>query len=98
MTYVLATRRILQKEMIQQKPAGMLYCLLQNPRQEGKTSAFRREEACGALWKKLQMTGWLLDDTAVLQGIDNSHRFVKIAFNKDGSLSANSRKNVRTLE
>ncbi len=98
LTYVLATSRILQKEMIQQKPAGMLYCLLQNPRQEGKTSAFRREEACGALWKKLQMTGWLLDDTAVLQGIDNSHRFVKIAFNKDGSLSANSRKNVRTLE
>lgn len=98
LTYVLATARLLKGQAEEQKPAGMLYCLLKNPVQEGKTAHFTQADACESLWKKLRMSGWLLDDEAVVRGIDAENRFVRIAFKKDGSLSAASRQNVKTLE
>lgn len=97
-TYVLAAARLLKAQTAEQKPAGMLYCLLKNPVQEGKTAGFSQRDACETLWKKLRMVGWLLDDEAVVRGIDAENRFVKISFKKDGSLSAASRERVKTLE
>lgn len=98
LTYVLAAARLLKEQTAEQKPAGMLYCLLKNPVQEGKTAGFTKAAACETLWKKLRMAGWLLNDEAVVRGIDAENRFVKISFKKDGSLSAASRQRVKTLE
>ncbi|MGP1470085.1 MAG: helicase-exonuclease AddAB subunit AddB [Schwartzia sp. (in: firmicutes)] len=98
LTYVLAAARLLKGQTAAQKPAGMLYCFLKNPAQEGKTAGFSQADACATLWKNLRMAGWLLNDEAVVRGIDAENRFVKISFKKDGSLSAASRERVKTLE
>ena len=98
LTYVLAAARLLKGKTAEQKPAGMLYCLLKNPVQEGKTAGFTQSDACATLWKKLRMAGWLLDDEAVVRGIDAENRFIKVSFKKDGSLSAASRQSVKTLD
>lgn len=97
LTYVLAAEKILKAAGKEPLPAGMLYCLLKNPMQEGASSSFQQPKAQEALWQALRMSGWLLDDTEVLKKIDGQQRFVKIAFKKDGSLSVNSLKKVKSL-
>jgi len=78
-------------------PAGILYCFL-------KTTmlTFNKEmnqsEIQQQIIKQMRMPGWILLDTDVIKKIDDSATFIKVNFNKNGSLSKASLPHVKTEE
>ncbi|WP_196594109.1 helicase-exonuclease AddAB subunit AddB [Pectinatus sottacetonis] len=76
-------------------PAGILYCFL-------KTSllTFNKEmsddQIKTELIKQMRMPGWLLLDPSVIKKIDDSASFIKVRFNKNGSINKLSRTYVKS--
>ncbi len=95
LTYMLAVQNALPKE--QSLPAGVLYCYLRTTLMsfDGRMT---EAELAKELNKKMQMSGWLLADSDVIQKIDDSISYIKVHFNKDGSVSKRDIAYVKTKE
>lgn len=98
LTYLLVTKNLLERtEERPVFPAGLLYYFLKNPllTSAGKISA---GEAKKEIAKQLRMPGWVLADPEVIQAIDSSLTFIKVALKQNGEIYARSRGSVKTEE
>lgn len=99
LTYILAVRNCstglnLATDTI---PAGILYCFLKSSlltfAKEMSETQIKTELA-----KQMRMSGWVLLDPELIKKIDDSSSFIKVRFNKDGSISKTSRSSIKSEE
>ncbi|WP_196604590.1 helicase-exonuclease AddAB subunit AddB [Pectinatus haikarae] len=78
-------------------PAGILYCFLKST-----LLTFDKEMPEGKIKteiaRQMRMSGWVLLDENIIKKIDDSSLFIKVKFNKDGSISKASRTSIKTEE
>ncbi|WP_432748504.1 helicase-exonuclease AddAB subunit AddB [Pectinatus frisingensis] len=99
LTYLLAVQNGAQnlKLAADTIPAGILYCFLKST-----LLTFDRqvsdEQIKTELIKRMRMPGWVLMDPDVIKKIDDSASFIKVRFNRDGSISKISRSTVKSTD
>lgn len=97
LTYLLAGGIFLEVEGKKTLPAAMLYFFLKNPvvnvphAPSEKELQKAREDLC-------RMPGWALDDPVLLRAMDQTGKFLRIAFRKDGGYMQKSLDKLRTAE
>lgn len=96
LTYVMAAQHILANHGETARPAGMLYCLLQNRSlpTKGKKTA---EEVWKLLRNELRLNGWLLADVAVIASIDSSGQYLCAKLSSKG-LNQRTANQVKTAD
>lgn len=95
LTYLEAARRFFRiRGNGEPRPAGVLYCLLQNPTLSG-SGRMSREEAERKLLDKLRMKGWLLNDPNVIRNIDGTGRHIRVKLKNDGAIDGTTKGGVK---
>lgn len=92
LTYLMATEKL--SEIEERKAAGMMYYFLKYPAKQAKTP----EDAEKAVDDEISPIGWFLDNKEVYCNVDKSFEVIKIGFNNNGVVSANSRKKYLQTE
>ncbi len=95
LTYLEAARRFFRiRGNGEPRPAGVLYCLLQNSTLSG-SGRMSREEAERKLLDKLRMKGWLLNDPNVIRNIDGTGRHIRVKLKNDGAIDGTTKGGVK---
>ncbi len=97
LTYILAVKNStsglhLKTDAI---PAGILYCFLKSTLLTFNKQ-MPEEQIKAEIINKMRMPGWVLLDNEVIKKIDDTASFIKVRFNKDGSISKTSRPYVKS--
>lgn len=79
---------------VEPRPAGVLYCLLQNPTLSG-SGRMSREDAEKKLLDRLRMRGWLLNDANVIRNIDGTSRHIRVKLKNDGAIDGTTKGGVK---
>ena len=95
LTYLEAARRFFRmRGKVESRPAGVLYCLLQNPTLSG-SGRMSREDAEKKLLDRLRMRGWLLNDANVIRNIDGTSRHIRVKLKNDGAIDGTTKGGVK---
>ena len=76
-------------------PAGMMYYFLKYP-----VKTVESPDTAGKIDTALKFSGWTLDNTNVIKEIDSTDKqeFLSVSLNKDGTINATTKRNVKTDE
>lgn len=98
LTYLLVAQNS-AKEMLGEEalPAGILYYFLKNPHITANAK-LTPAKVMAEINKKLKMPGWVLADADMVQKIDSSFNFIKVALTSKGTINGNTRNSVKTEE
>ncbi len=98
LTYLLVAQNS-AKEMLGEAalPAGILYYFLKNPHITANAK-LSEAKVMAEINKKLKMPGWVLADADMVQKIDSSFNFIKVALTAKGTINASTKNSVKTEE
>lgn len=99
LTYILAVRNSPNRLHLQEKPlaAGMLYCFLKSSLLTFATKK-SDEQIKMEIIKQMRLSGWILLNPEIIKQIDDSAKFIKVKFNKDGAINKTSRASIKTAD